>query len=137
LRWFAYAHPAWMVVGITLAFMAMRAGLKLRRARTQAGKRTRAMRDAHLRLAKPAVVVVSIGFLGGVASAYFLRGWTPFENFHGWLGLGVVGLFVAAAVVGHRVEEGKSRAFDTHAMLGGLALLAAAIAAAAGFALLP
>jgi hypothetical protein len=126
-----------MVVGITLAFVAMRAGLKLRRARTQGGRRTRTMRDAHLRLAKPAVIVVAVGFLGGIVSAYFLRGWTPFENFHGWLGLAVAGLFVAAAVVGHRIEEGKSRAFDAHALLGGLALLSAAVAAVAGFVLLP
>jgi hypothetical protein len=126
-----------MVLGITLAFVAMRAGLKLRRARTQGGRRTRAMRDVHLRLAKPAVVVVAVGFLGGIVSAYFLRGWTPFENFHGWLGLAVAGLFVAAAVVGHRIEEGKSRAFDAHALLGGLALLSAAVAAVAGFVLLP
>jgi hypothetical protein len=126
-----------MVLGITLAFLAMRAGLRLRRARTQPGRRTRAMRDAHLRLAKPAVAVVALGFLGGVASAYFLRGWTPFENFHGWLGFSVATLFVAAAVIGHRIEEGKSRAYDAHALLGGLALLAAAVAAVAGFALLP
>jgi hypothetical protein len=126
-----------MILGISLAFLAMRAGLKLRQARTQAGTRTRAMRDAHLRLAKPAVVVVVVGFAAGVASAYFLRGWTPFENFHGWLGLSVAGLFVAAAVVGHRIEEGKSRAFDIHAALGGLALLFAAVAAIAGFVLLP
>jgi len=92
-----------MILGITLAFVAMRAGLKLRRARTQGGRRTRTMRDAHLRLAKPAVIVVAVGFLGGIVSAYFLRGWTPFENFHGWLGLAVAGLFVAAAVVGHRI----------------------------------
>ena len=62
-----------MILGISLAFLAMRAGLKLRQGRTQAGTRTRAMRDAHLRLAKPAVVVVVVGFAAGVASAYFLR----------------------------------------------------------------
>jgi len=126
-----------MVLGIALAFLAMRAGTRLRRARTQGGRRTKAMRDAHLRIAKPAVAVVLIGFAGGLASAWLLRGWTPLENFHGWLGLSVALLFGSAAAIGHRIEEGKSRSYDAHALLGGLALLGAAVAAVAGFVLLP
>ena len=49
----------------------------------------------------------------------------------------MAGLFGAAALVGHRIEEGRSKAFDVHALLGLLAVLAAAVTAVAGFALLP
>jgi hypothetical protein len=111
--------------------------MKLRRARTQNGKKTRAMRDAHLRFAKPAVVLLLVGFVGGIGSAIVVRGWAPFGTFHAWLGIVAAGLFVAAAAIGHRIEEGKSRPFDTHALLGGLAVLAAAVAMVAGFVLLP
>ena len=95
------------------------------------------LRLKHLRIAKPAVVLLLVGFLGGPLSAVWLRGWDPFDSFHGWLGLLVAGLFGAAAVVGHRIEEGRSKAFDVHALLGVLAVLAAAVTAVAGFALLP
>jgi uncharacterized membrane protein len=126
-----------MVLGIGLCFLALRVGLRLRRGRRLGGGRSRALRDAHLRLAKPAVLMVLVGFAGGAVSAWLLRGWTPFGTFHAWIGVGVAGLFTAAAVVGHRIEEGKSRDFDVHALLGGLALLLAAVGAIAGFVLLP
>ena len=126
-----------MVVAVGLAALALRAGLQLRRSRRSRGRRSAQMRRAHLRLAKPAVVMVLVGFVFGPVSALVLRGWDPFRTFHGVLGLIVVSLFAAAAVVGHRVERGRSRAFDAHALLGGLAVLLAALAAVAGFVLLP
>lgn len=135
--WLAYGHPLWMVASLALAAVALRTGLALRRARTRRGRKTSAMRRAHLRVAKPAAVLVLVGFVGGPLSAAYLRGWEPFGSFHAWLGLLAAGLFGAAAAVGHRIEEGRSRRFDAHALLGMLAMLAAAIAAVAGFVLLP
>jgi len=90
-----------------------------------------------LRLAKPAVVVVLVGFVGGPLSMFFLRDRTPFTTLHALLGTLEASLFVAAAVLGHRIEEGTSRAADAHGMLGVAAFLAAAGAAIAGFVLLP
>lgn len=78
-----------------------------------------------------------LGFVGGPLSAVWLRGWEAFGSFHGVLGLLVIALFAAAATLGHRIEEGASKAFDAHALLGTLALLFAALAAVAGFVLLP
>jgi hypothetical protein len=69
--------------------------------------------------------------------AALLRDWTPFGSFHAWIGLLAAGLFAATALAGHRIETGQSRAFDAHALLGGVAVLAAAVAAVAGFVLLP
>jgi hypothetical protein len=136
-RWLSYLHPTWMLVSIGMAALALRAGLALRRSRRGARPRTPRMRAAHLRLAKPAVVLLLLGFLGGPISSVWLRGWDPFHTFHGVVGLVVVSCFAAAAGLGTRIERGHSRAFDAHALLGGLGVLLAALAAIAGFVLLP
>jgi hypothetical protein len=90
-----------------------------------------------MRFAKPGVVMVLAGFAVGPVSAVWLRGWDAFSTFHGWLGLVAASLFAAAAIAGRRLERGRSRAFEAHGRLGALALLAAAVAAVAGFVLLP
>ena len=51
--------------------------------------------------------------------------------------LAVAALFASAAVLGWRLEHGRARAFEAHAWLGALAVLGAALAAVAGFVLLP
>lgn len=126
-----------MLVSIGLAGLALRAGLRLRRARLGRAPRDASLRPRHLRLAKPAVVMVLIGFLAGPISAVWLRGWEPFSSFHGGLGLLVASLFAGAGLIGRRLERGRSRAFEAHAWLGALAVLGAALAAVAGFVLLP
>ncbi len=126
-----------MLVSVALCALALRAGLALRRSRRGRSRRTPGMRHSHLRLAKPAVVLVLCGFVAGPVSAAWLRDWTPFGTLHAWLGLLAAGLFAGAATIGRRIETGRSRAFDVHALLGGVAVLAAAVAAVAGFVLLP
>ncbi len=126
-----------MVTSLGLAALALRAGLALRRSRLGRQPRESGMRRAHLRVAKPAVVMILLGFIGGPVSVWWLRGWEPFGSFHALLGTLVATLFAAAALAGRRIETGRSRSFDAHALLGGLALLLAALAAVAGFVLLP
>jgi hypothetical protein len=126
-----------MLIALAFAGLALRSGLGLRRGRLGRAPRKGGARRAHLRVAKPAVALVALGFLGGLGSAVWLRGWSVFGTFHAILALAVLALFGAAAAVGHRIEEGRSRAFDTHAQLAGLAVLLAAVAAVAGFVLLP
>ncbi|TDJ10736.1 MAG: DUF4079 family protein [Deltaproteobacteria bacterium] len=126
-----------MVVSLALAGLALRSGLALRRSRLGRTVRKPDARRAHLRFAKPAVVLLSLGFFGGLGSALWLRGWDVFGTFHGILGLFVIAFFGAAAVLGHRIETGRSQHFDAHARLAGVAILLSAIAAVAGFVLLP
>lgn len=135
-----------MVATLALAALTLRAGLKLRVARhaRAAGRRPLPgarprgeVLRAHLRLAKPAVVLLLIGFVAGPASAYWLRGWSPFEKLHSWLGLLAAALFVAAAVLGKRLQEGRGGRPDLHGLLGLLGVLAGAVAAMAGMVLLP
>lgn len=141
MRWLAYVHPAWMLMALALVLLALRAGLRLRGQRQ--GRVLRPARPrgellaAHLRLAKPAVVLVLVGFVAGPLSAVWLRGWQPFSKFHGWLGLLTAALFALAAFWGHALETGKSRDVGRHAVTAALAVLAAAAAVIAGFVLLP
>ena len=126
-----------MVVSVLLCGASLRAGLVLRRTRRFHTRRPPGLRETHLRFAKPAVIAVLIGFLGGPISAVLLRSWEPFRTFHGVVGLVAGALFAAVAVLGLRLERGRSRRHDAHALLGLLAMLAAVIASVAGFVLLP
>ena len=126
-----------MLISLTLAVLTLRAGLALRRARRGPAPRDPKLRRRHLRLAKLAVALILAGFVGGPISAVALRDWQAFGSFHGALGLAVAALFVAAAVLGRRIERGRASAFEAHAVLGALAVLGAALAAVAGFVLLP
>ena len=134
-----------MLAALALTGLALRAGLRLRAARlgrARKGSPRGALLRAHLRLARPAVVIALLGFVGGPASAAWLRGWTPFGSFHAWLGVLVALLFATAGFLGHRLATGRVTgdrgAFATrHGLTGTLALLAGAVAAAAGMVLLP
>jgi len=136
-RWLAYAHPAWMVVALGLALVALRLGLTLRRARLRGTPAPRGTRRLHLRVAKLAVAFVLLGFLAGPLSVWGLRDWTPLSTFHGLVGGVAAVLFAGAAAQGRRLERGDREARTLHAWLGAGALLAGLVAAMAGFDLLP
>lgn len=137
LRALAWGHPAFMLASITLAFLALRAGMSLRRGRRGGPRPGRDARSRHLRLAKPAVLAVAVGFVGGPVSMALLRGREPFGTAHAWIGLLTLALFASAGLLGRRLEQGRSPARDAHALLGLLAVLFAAAAAMAGLVLLP
>jgi len=126
-----------MVASLGVVALALRAGLRLRRARFGREPRTPDLRRTHLRFAKPAIALICVGFLAGPISAFWLRDWTPFATFHAWLGVLVAALFLAVAIVGRRLEQHRGRPADAHAILAGLAVLAAAVAVVAGLVLLP
>lgn len=130
-------HPVWTLCGVLAAALALRVGLQMRKARQRGERRPPEWRRKHLRIAKPAVAIVLIGFLAGPLSSIYLRDWTPFERFHSWVAIVAAGLFGAAAVLGRRMERGEGRQLDAHGWLGLLAVLAAAVAAVSGFVLLP
>ena len=136
-RWLAYAHPLWMAAALALAALALRSGLALRSARRRGQRRAPAQLRRHVALAKPALVLIAVGFVGGPLSMMWLRGRTPFATAHAWVCTVAFVLFVAAGVLGRRLERGRGRPLDAHAALGTLALLAAAAAALTGFVLLP
>jgi hydrogenase-4 membrane subunit HyfE len=126
-----------MLSSLVLAGLALRVGLVMRRRRQQGARREAALILRHLRWAKPAVILILIGFVGGPISSYLLRGWQPFERLHGYLALLVVGLFSITGVLGLRLERGRGRPVEAHAWLALIAMLAAAVTAVAGFVLLP
>jgi hypothetical protein len=137
-RALAYLHPAWMIASLGLALLALRAGLGLRRARLVARRPPNpAELRRHLRVAKPAVWLLAAGFALGPLSMWWLRGRAPFATAHALAGVLAIALFAAAAWIGRRLEHGRSSAAGLHALLATLGVLFGALAAAAGFVLLP
>lgn len=136
-EWLAYGHPAVMALALGVAGLALRHGLKLRKARQGQAKRDAADRARHLLLGKIAVSLISVGIVGGPLTMQFVRGEPVFRSFHAWISTGVVILFIATAIVGRKLEHGERSVLELHAKLGILAVLAAAMAAVAGFILLP
>ncbi len=126
-----------MVASLGVVALALRAGLRLRRARYGREPRTPDLLRSHLRFAKPAIALICVGFLAGPISAAWLRGWTPFATFHAWLGVLAAALFLVVAILGRRLERHRGRPIDAHAVLAALAVLAAAVAVVAGLVLLP
>jgi hypothetical protein len=126
-----------MALCLLLAAVTFRAGLSLRRARNARRPPPAGARRLHLRVAKPTVALLCVGFAAGLASAVWLRGMTPLASFHGLLGVGALALFVSTWRQGTRLERGDTSVRVLHARLGAGALLLAVAAAIAGFAILP
>jgi len=137
LRWLVYLHPAWMVVGVLLAFRALQIGIDIRKRRGSGRKVERSARAMHLRLGKLSVVLLVIGFVGGPISAVWLRDMRAFATLHAWLGVTSVVLFVALAHHGRALERGRAASRAAHGRLAVAACLAAALTSLAGFVLLP
>ena len=133
----AYVHPAWMVLSLSLAAAALRVGLGLRRERRLGRRRGADAYRRHLRLAKPALVMISLGFVAGIASAVLLRGWDAFGTAHSALASAALVSFLVTGFIGRRLERGDRSAIEWHARLAALSVLLAAAALGTGFVLLP
>ena len=138
--WLAHGHPALMLAALVLAALGLRAGLEMRRRRRRGDPPRQGLLAAHLRVARPAVVLMLVGLVSGPVSAVWLRDWSPFSSFHAWLALLAASLFGSAGWIGLQMQRGRlerSQGANLHGLLGTLAMLVGAVAAAAGMALLP
>jgi hypothetical protein len=126
-----------MLLSLALAAAALRAGLALRRARRLGQRRSADVYRRHLRLAKPTLVMLVLGFAAGLASSVLLRGWDAFGTAHGLVTSAALASFLATGAIGRRMERGRSRAVEWHARLAALSVLLAAAALGTGFVLLP
>ena len=126
-----------MLSSLVLAGATLRAGLALRRARRLGQRRSAEAYRRHLRLAKPTLVLLVVGFAGGLASTLGLRGWSAFSTAHGLVASVALATFLATGTLGWRLEHGRSRAVEWHARLAALSLLLAAAAIGTGLVLLP
>ena len=129
-------------MGIGLAALALRSGLRLRRRRRWRGVdpeySAAVERRHHLRIAKVALLWLALGSLSGPASMWWLRGRPPFETAHAYAGGAALLLFLAAGVLGRRLERNTAvEPRDWHAAIATSAVLAAALAFATGWVLLP
>jgi hypothetical protein len=126
-----------MLASLGLAGVAWRAGMHLRAVRMRRARPRPGDRRRHLRLAKPAVALLALGFAGGPASMVLLRGNQAFTTAHAAAASLALLLFVATGVLGLRLERGAHSAREAHAIVGTIALLAAIAALGTGFVLLP
>ncbi len=133
----AYLHPLWMLGSLALAAATLRAGLALRRARLLGRRPGEDAYRRHLRLAKPTLCCVSVGFAAGLTSSVVLRGWDALHTAHGAVAVAALTLFLATGALGRRLERGKSGVREWHARLAALSLLLAAAALGTGLVLLP
>lgn len=133
----AYLHPLWMLGSLALTLVTLRAGLALRRARRRGQRRSAEAYLRHLRLAKPALVLLALGFACGIASSLWLRGWSVLESVHGRVACVALAALLATGTLGWRLEHGRSRSVEWHARLAALSVLLAAAAIGTGLVLLP
>ena len=126
-----------MIVSILWAGVVLRSGLRLRSARRRGAGRPKDERRRHLRLAKPALAMIAVGYFVGLASALWLRGWGAFTTAHGLVSSAALLLFLATGVLGRRLEKGRSREPETHAWLALAAVGTAVASFFTGFVLLP
>jgi hypothetical protein len=126
-----------MLLALALAAQALRSGLALRTARRRGRPPRPAERRAHLRVAKPAALLLLVGLPLGPLSAVWLRGLDAFGTLHAAVALLAAALFAAAAWLGHALEHGAVARREAHAAVALAAVLAGAAAFATGFVLLP
>ena len=133
----AYLHPLWMLASLALAFVTLRAGLRLRRARRLGLPRSASDYRRHVRLAKPTLLCVVLGFAAGLGSSVGLRGWSALGTTHGLVALSALACFLGTGWLGWRMERGLGRPVEWHARLAALSLGLAAAALGTGLVLLP
>lgn len=126
-----------MLVVLILLFTVLRLGLGLRKRRIAGVAPGRERVDRHVRWARPAVGLLLLGGLGGLGSAVWLRDWAPLGTLHAWLGVLTASLFLFAAWLGRALRLGRSRAAAVHGAVALAGVALAALAAMAGFVLLP
>jgi hypothetical protein len=137
VRLLAFVHPAWMVSTLGMAMVTARLGLEIRRRRMSERPVGGDLRGRHLRSGKRTLVMVGIGFLAGPISMALLRDRSPFDSFHGILGIIVLGLFAWTGWSGRALAAGNRDARDIHRIAAALSVAAGMLSAVAGFILLP
>ena len=137
LRVLAFVHPVWMLASLGLALATARLGLEIRRRRLAARPVGGDLRARHLRLGQRTLVMVAIGFVAGPLSMALLRDRSPFESFHGILGIIVLGLFSWTGWSGRALARGRREARDIHRIAAASSVAVALLSAFAGFILLP
>jgi len=134
-----YAHPAFMAFSLFLVFQALRHGIVLRRGPHigLAPADRRRHRVLHLRYGKLAVLCITVGALGGIATMAFELGKPVVSTVHGMSGVIAAGSFLAAGRLGRELERGAQHQRDIHAWTAFVAILIASGTVVAGFVLLP
>jgi hypothetical protein len=90
-----------------------------------------------LGLARPAVIVLAVAFLGGLGSAVFVRHFKPLDSTHGWLGVAAIIGFVGTGLIGTRLVKNVDLQRGWHVGFSLLGLGMGLLAALTGISMLP
>jgi hypothetical protein len=135
MRWLAYLHPLAMLMILALGLAALREGLRMRRLRL---RRRPCDSGRHLRLARPFVVLVALGYGSGLASMAWLRGEELYASPHAALTSAALVALVVAGALGLRLQRQPGPTVRLiHLVCGSTGMLLALAAAVAGFDILP
>jgi hypothetical protein len=131
----AYLHPLFMAAVLGLGLLVLREGLASRRARLR-GLPFSSVR--HRKLARWFVSLVTLGYGFGLVSMGWIRSEPLFDSFHSIFASGALIGVVVAWLLGRQLERVDAPEVRTvHPIWGGVGLLLALLAAAAGIAILP
>jgi len=135
---FIYLHPVVMCLGILLALLTLRSGLALRRWRVVKQGARAPLKRRHLLLAKITVPWISVGFVLGPITMGWVLEKEVFQSTHSGLGATAVALWIATAILGHRLEVGNfNPPREVHLGVSLGAIFFSALAAVFGYSLLP
>lgn len=137
LKLLSFVHPAVISVGVLGALLVLNTGLALRQLRVRGKIPPAGTWRWHTRWAPLAVGIVVVGFVLGPLSSVFIRQWSLFATFHGWVGLAATVSFCSVAVLGRRLKLKETRRAQWHGLLGLLSIGLALLAAITGIELLP
>jgi hypothetical protein len=127
-EWLPLLHPVWQSVGIALGFMALRAGLALRRGRRLPKHASIAgvQRERHARLGKCCLWIISSGYLLGIGELGLIRGEPVLRSAHFYFATLSLAVFCWGAMLGFAMLRGTAsyaERRDLHGFLLPLALL--------------
>lgn len=134
---FAYFHPIMAALGLVLAFIVLRQGLKQRDQRTKRIAAPAANLKRHVSLGPWAAGIICASAFGGVGTTVLVRGWKPLATAHGWFGLACAALFAVIWWLGRKLVAQQKHLANRHGVLGLLAMFAGVIAVLFGIELLP
>jgi hypothetical protein len=132
-----YVHPFIGTLALLLAFFVYRDGFAQRKQRLRRIPAPQGSRARHARLGPWSMALMILSAGTGLLTAVLVRNWKLLGSFHGWMGLGTVGIFVALWLLGRKLVEKGGPSANTHGVLGLLSLFAGGLTGVLGISLLP
>ncbi len=140
MNYWAYVHPAFQIVTLSLGLITMANGLRVRRSRKgRAGAETARIARLHMRLGRWSVALFTTGYALGLGGMRFAMEEPLYETAHSYFATLALGLFWATAYLGRRLRRNLKNVDvrQIHSYCGFLAVFLALFVSVLGMRLLP